>query len=573
MRTRKKLATALAAGAMVTLAACSGNSPTQPAHSQPGGSSGTTTPVGSAVGPAQHKKGGDVTIVNVQGQTWTCQFNPYNPAVNAFALGFVYEPLVFVNTLANAQTTPILATKYAWSSDKKSITFTIRKGVKWSDGTPFTPSDVVFTFDLMKSQPATDLYSLWKGAGLQSVTAHGDQVTMKFSKPAQPYFYFFADQVGIVPEHIWSKGAPATNAATWADSNPVGTGPYVVNPCTSNNIQYMANPRYWQPGRPYIQKVEYPAYLDNGPANLDLANGNGTWGSQFIPNIQRFYLSQSSDNNTWSPPVTNVSIYPNLAPSRPTSKLAVRQAISMAINRDLVSKIGESGEEPAANQTGIVMPTFKNYYDSSAVAAAGFDKPNPAKATQLMASLGYSPSHPLNLSIITVTGYTDWDASLAVIKQELAPIGINLTVQDLAGQTYDSDLYNGNFDLAYYGPAGGPTPYYEMRFNLYSPNSAPIGKSASGDYERYHNAAVDALLNEYAAASTSQQVAIIKQIGQAMLRDVPVIPVTEGVDWFQYNTSDIEGWPTQAQPYAQPAAFNVPDVEQLLLRLYSKSAQ
>ena len=73
-------------------------------------------------------------------------------------------------------------------------------------------------------------------------------------------------------------------------------------------------PDYWQPGKPYIQKVEYPAYLDNGPANLDLASGKAQWGSQFIPNIKKFYLAKSADNNTWSPPVTNVELFPNLDP-------------------------------------------------------------------------------------------------------------------------------------------------------------------------------------------------------------------------------------------------------------------
>jgi peptide/nickel transport system substrate-binding protein len=57
-----------------------------------------------------------------------------------------------------------------------------------------------------------------------------------------------------------------------------------------------------------------------------------------------------------------------------------------------------------------------------------------------------------------------------------------------------------------------------------------------------------------------------------MLEDVPVIPTTEGVDWFQYNTKDIAGWPTPQDPYAQPSAFAVPDVEQVLLRIYSRSA-
>jgi peptide/nickel transport system substrate-binding protein len=58
-----------------------------------------------------------------------------------------------------------------------------------------------------------------------------------------------------------------------------------------------------------------------------------------------------------------------------------------------------------------------------------------------------------------------------------------------------------------------------------------------------------------------------------MISDVPVIPVTESVDWFQYNDTDVKGWPTADNPYAQPAAFNIPDNEQVLLGLWSQSAQ
>jgi peptide/nickel transport system substrate-binding protein len=519
-----------------------------------------------------HKQGGTVTIANVQGQTWTCQFNPFNPSVNAVSLGFVYEPLVFVNILRNAEETPMLASSYAWGPGKKSIEFTVRSGVQWNDGQPFTAQDVAYTFDLMKRVPATDLYSLWTGAGLKSVTAAGDKVTMTFTQSAEPYFFYFANEVGIVPQHIFGTGDAGAHPDTWSDKNPVGTGPFMVNPCSANNIQYTANPKYWQKGKPYIQKVEYPAYLDNGPANLDLANGKAQWGSQFIPNIQKFYLDKSKDNATWSPPVTNVTLYPNNDPSRPTGKLGVRQAIAMALDRAQVATIGEGGQQPPANQTGIVTPTFDKYFDSAALNSSGFAKQDVDKAKQALQSAGYSTSHKLKLSVITVTGYTDWDASLAVIKQQLEAIGIDLTVQDLAGQTYDNKLYTGDFDLAYYGESGGPTPYYELRKWLYSKNSAPLGKQASSNYERYNNPAVDALLNQYPTADDAGQVAIVKQIEAAMLKDVPVIPVTESVDWFQYNTADIGGWPTKDDPYAQPAAFNVPDVEQLLLRIYSTSA-
>jgi peptide/nickel transport system substrate-binding protein len=567
---RTTIAAAVAMSVSLLAAACSGS---DTATSSDNGT-GTTAKEASSTAKATHKQGGTLTIANVQGQTWTCQFNPFNPAVNTVSLGFVYEPLVFVNLLQDQKETPMLASSYQWGAGKKSIVFTIRPGVKWNDGQPFTAEDVAYTFDVMKRVPATDLYSLWTGAGLRSVTAAGDKVTMTFSQAAGPYFFNFANQVGIVPKHVFSTGPAAEHPDTWDDKAPVGTGPYKVDPCTANNIQYVANPSYWQPGKPYLQKIQYPAYLDNGPANLDLANGKAQWGSQFIPNIKALYLNKSKDNHTWSPPVTNVEIVPNLDPSHPaTSKLAVRQAIALAIDRQKIGLIGEGGQQPAANQTGVVVPTFDKYYDPAAVAAAGYDKPDPEKAKSLLAGLGYSEANPLKLTIITITGYTDWDASLAVVKQQLKPVGIDLTVADLAQQTFDSRLFNGDFDLAYYGQAGGPTPYYELRQMLYSKNSAPIGKPASSNYERYSNKEVDALFDRYPTADEAGQVDIVKQVGAAMMRDVPIIPTTESVNWFQYNTADIAGWPTESDPYAQPAAYSVPDVEQLLLHVYSKSAQ
>jgi peptide/nickel transport system substrate-binding protein len=78
-----------------------------------------------------------LTISNESGTTWTCGFNPYNPTVDSLAVGTVYEELTFVNVLKSGATTPWLASSYAWSNNNKTLTFTIRSGVKWSDGKPF----------------------------------------------------------------------------------------------------------------------------------------------------------------------------------------------------------------------------------------------------------------------------------------------------------------------------------------------------------------------------------------------------------------------------------------------------
>src|SRR6516162_8760492 len=104
---------------------------------------------------------GVLTLDNESGGTWTCDFNPFNLSDVSFSVGNIYEPLVFVNALQNAKTTPWLATSWAWGNGDKQLTFTIRNGVKFSNGTPLTAADVVYTFNLLKQNKTLDINSVW----------------------------------------------------------------------------------------------------------------------------------------------------------------------------------------------------------------------------------------------------------------------------------------------------------------------------------------------------------------------------------------------------------------------------
>jgi peptide/nickel transport system substrate-binding protein len=531
------------------------------------------------------KVGGKLTIDNESGSTWDCQFNPFNTAatLGLTAIGWVYEPLEYVNILKSGSTgrisaTPWLATSSKWSNAFKTLTFTIRKGVKWTDGKPFTAQDVVYSFNAMKSK-AIDLDAVWANDGgpLTGVAASGsDQVVFTFKSPAQQYFYYIADQTPIVPQHIWSS-LNQTKLISYKDPSPVGTGPYKVANCTAQNIKYLRNPDYWQakPGHPVpaVKEVDYPSFLSNTSANLALSQGQAQWGGQYVPNIKSFWVAKDpAHRHYWFAPVLNVNLIPNL--SNPLlSKLAVRQAIAYAIDKSKVSRLGESGYQKPANQTGVVTPTFQGWFDSS-LTQPTYD---PAKAQQILNSAGFKKGsngiyqdksgHPLSFTVKTVSGFSDWDASLAVISQELKAVGIGLTVQDENSTPYTTDLQSGHFQLAYAGSGGpssavgGPTPYYELRGLLFSGN---IGLT---DYSRYKSASTDALFNQYGGANLAQQHQIIDKIQKVMVDQVPFIPVTEGVDWYQYDTSNFTGWPTPSNPYAQPSPYQAPDLEVVLTRL------
>ena len=538
-----------------------------------GSSSSSSSSSGSTNG--QTSANSTLTISNENGALWTCGFNPLNSSYNLLSVGFIYEPLVYVNPLQSGKTTPMLASSYSWGAGNKSLTFTIRQGVKWSDGTPLTAADVAYTFNLEKKYPALDLTGVW--SVLSSVTSTGNTVTMDFSTVAVPYFYYIADQTPIVPEHIWSTIA---NPATDSIKNPVGTGPYVMSKCSPQNITYTANPHYWQPGLPRIHTLQYPAFTSNSTANDTLASGQAQWGAQYIPDIESFYTSKNPNFHYWFPPVLNVSMVPNLT-NPLLSNIKVREAMSYAIDRDKVSTIGESGYEPPANQTGVVTPTFSSSLDSQALASWG-SAYDAAKAKSLLQSAGYHPGsdgimtnaagQKLQFTVINIGDYSDWVASMQVIQQDLKAVGISITPDNLSNTDYQADLFNGHYQLAYVEQyTFGPGAYYELNNWLNSANTAPVGKQAASNYERYSNSATDALLNQYSTTTDpATQQSILNQLQQVMLSQVPFIPVVEGVDWYQYDTSSFTGWPTSSNPYAQPPVWAFPDNEQVLLHLSPK---
>src|SRR5437660_5645752 len=100
----------------------------------------------------------------------------FNPLVATQAIwgmgadGLIYEPLLQFNIAAPPKFYPWLATAYQWSNGGKSVSFTIRPGVKFSDGSPMTPTDVVFSYNLVKKNPSINLADLT----ISSVSASGN---------------------------------------------------------------------------------------------------------------------------------------------------------------------------------------------------------------------------------------------------------------------------------------------------------------------------------------------------------------------------------------------------------------
>lgn len=516
-----------------------------------------------------------LTIVANQTDTWTDNFNPYFDATSnviASSEGLIYEPLLFFDKFTGTYT-GMLASSYSTSSDGKQITFNLRQGVQWSDKQPFTSADVVFTFKMLKQFSALDVNGLWTLPIISDVSAPDDHtVVVTLASPNNDALFAIGDQTWIVSQHEWSTVKDPTN---YADTNPVGTGPYLVESFTPQLIKMKKNPNYWQPGLPKVQEIRFPAYKDNSTAELAMDQGLVDWNSIFAPNLQNTFEKRDPDHNHfWFPPSDVLYILVNLKKA-PFDQLAVRQAISLAIDRSQWSRIAESGYETPASPTGL-LPLDDKYLDPTYQNLKFSVDTN--KATQLLEGAGFhkgsdgiyadAAGHRLSFSFEIPSGYTDWVAGAPVIANDLKAIGIEINVKTVSVDVFTTDVQNGNFEITMQGTISGPSPYNIYSSLLLSSNSAPIGQQANGDYERWSDPTTDQLLNQFITSNdpTVQQQAM-SGLEKILVEQVPAIPLTNEPYWYEYNSTNFTGWPDPQHEYALPSPYQYPDDEIVLLHL------
>jgi peptide/nickel transport system substrate-binding protein len=519
----------------------------------------------AACGGANNGQGSNTALTIQQGPNgdFTQAFSPYSPSPDPGIQGMVYQPLLYFNQL-NGSITPLLASSYQVSNDAKNFTFTIRRGVKWSDGQPFTASDVVFTLDMVKQYPAADQSSLW--SVIQSVTAPDDHtVVVTLKKPDAPLLWYLAGQTYIVPEHAWAHAGDPTK---FVNSNPIGTGPFKLKTFSPQLIVYDKNMNYWEPGKPQVSEVRYPAYDSNTSLELDLDRGNLDWVGMFASNINQTYVSRDSQHNHyWFSPGNIVALYLNLTRA-PFNNVNVRKAISLALDREQMSRVAEDGYEPVANPTGLILPNQQSYL-SPAYKSLSFQQ-NVAQAQQLLQRAGYkkdargiyadASGKELSFSLNVISGWSDWVTMCQVAASNLATVGIKANVNAIAQNAFTTDLQTGNYDVSIYSVSGGPTPYYSYENLLDSKRAAPVGQTALTNFERWSDTGTDTLLRQYESTTDQNiQKQAIYGLQNVMVDQVPVVPLVYGVNWYEYNTRNFSGWPDQNNQYAVPSPWTGPD--------------
>jgi len=511
-------------------------------------------------GSSKTSSSATLTMESSPESTITQAFNPFVTTQAAYgmgATGLIYEPLIQFDLANPTVQYPWLATSYKWGDSGKQITFTIRSGVKWSNGSALTPADVAYTFDLVKANASINL----GGLSISSVTTSGSTVTLTFASPQYTNLEEIAG-TAIVPKAIWSK---AGNPATFADATPVGTGPYMLQSFTPQGFTLKKNPNYWQASKVKVAKVFFPVYTSNTGALSALFSGQITWTGNFIPGLQKQFVDKApAYHHFWEAAGGDESFEPNLT-KWPTNNLAVRKAISLAVDRTQLGAEGEAGlENPVLNATGLTLPTF-SAWGGPVSSLTVSPHAQTAAAKKVMEAAGFKMGSngffqqggkTVALTIISPSAYTDMSEVDSIAAQELKAAGIDATFQGLSVSAWNNDVADGDFDMTEHWSNGGITPY-----NMYNGwlNSALATKTATGDYERLKVPALDADLAKLSGANTvAQQTAALVPLEKYVAANLPVIPVETASEWFEYNSQNFVGWPTQSNPYetGQPSGTN-----------------
>ena len=503
-------------------------------------------------------RNGTLTISGDAGNpTLVENFNPFQPSTELHGTFLLYEPLE-IRSPVDGTFTPFLATGHTFPNPS-TVRFTLRSGVKWSDGQPFSAADVAFTFTLLKKYPALDTTGVW--SQISKVETTDTTATFTFKQPNVPFAGVLAG-TPIVPAHVWTGVADPTK---FANTKPVGTGPFTLAKFAPTQYILDKNPSYWQAAKIAPAHVVFPASSPNaGAQQLDTSNGRFDWSYSFLPNVNQTFVSRNPQQNKyWFPPGGVIGLYLNLTKA-PYTNADFRRGISLALNRDLIAQKAVNGYLSGASQSGLILPNLQKWLDTSlpnkgnvsqnqdaALAAfkqAGYTK----QGNRLVSSTGKQAT----MTITLPGNYSDWVAASKELANQLNAIGIKATLELPQFDAYNQAIQGGTFDAAFGGFGGTGDPYTDFNNALNSSFATAVNTPTANNFERFKDPAVDQDLATLAKATdlATQQEAT-HALEQVMATQVPVVLMYYGGSWGLFTTKNFTGWPTAADPYTLPTNY------------------
>jgi peptide/nickel transport system substrate-binding protein len=512
----------------------------------------------ACVDPAEQAPPGTLVVSQEQAASWSRNFNPLLPSGTArwAATACIYEPLLIFNTVTQ-EWVARLASEFHWVEEGTVLAMKIRPGVRWSDGTPFSVQDVLYTFSLLKEVPLLDSGNVW--SFIESIEPQEDSwIHFQFQRPYVPGLAHIGHQL-IVPEHIFSE---VEQPETFSNPNPVGTGPFTEILKFDQQVWDLGrNPFFWQEGKPMVEALRFPAFPDNDQANVALIRGEVDWAGNFVPAIDRIYVDRDPEHHHYWFPLISSTIFLYANTQRENLRdPRIRKALSYAIDRQRVTRVGMYEYTQAASPTGLSLAHNK-WIDKSLEASSDWTQYEPDRTVELLEEAGLkrdskgrwmdANNELLSFEVTVPAGWSDWVRSCQVMVQGFKEIGIDARLVTRDFSAWLHSVQHGDFDLAMGWSQSGVTPYEFFKGLMSTETVQPIGELSGSNWHRFGLPAVDELLTAFEGISDpSEQAAIMNQLQALFAQEVPAIPLFPGPAWGAYNDKRFTGFPSADNPYA-----------------------
>jgi peptide/nickel transport system substrate-binding protein len=422
---------------------------------------------------------------------------------------------------------PALATSWTISPDQKSITFNLRKGVKFHNGKELDADDVKYSVEKMLNPPLpgsiTTVSQVPGFLGVDVVSKYVARLNLKTRDARVFGFLAWGRYSPIVPAGLYDQINVSRNA--------IGTGPYrMVGFNPNDRVEYLANQSFWKKGQPYMDAMTLKTLpdeqariaalragaIDGATVSSDGANALRSDGNLVVLKggtaaFRELQLTIKGDPKPWH-------------------DVRVRQAVNFAINRQAIIDTVYNGN---GNYSGIVPPGYGPWPLTQAELKTKYQKFDLAKAKALMAAAGQSKGFSVKLS--TFSTPLDFQQVASVIKSQLKAINIDVEIVAQEPGTFAANNGTGNFewDLTARGMRGDVDGY----LGEYNPSNTIYQRW----YPLYKNVKVwRAIGNGKITLDPAKRSPIYKQAQILLQNDLPQIGLVQ-VNKYQVVNKRVQG--------------------------------
>src|SRR5436190_13714 len=533
----------------------------------------TPAAVDRAAAPAAHKC---LVMTGSGDPAFTRNFNPYTSTglpSGSFVQGAFYEPLL-ITAEGKSKPQPWLARSYSWSNRNRTLRLNLVHNARWSDGKALTSADVVYSLTAGRQDKIMDRVGLTGAANeIVSIKARGNYtVLITLKTPDSQFISSILNRQFVVPKHVWSKVADPSN---FTNSKPVGSGPFdVIARFTTQDYVFNKNPHYWRKGLPKIACLEYVQAASNDSALALIQNGQVDWTHNFVPNVDKAYVARDKKHfhAFYAKTAYPISLILDTT-DYPYSLASFRKALSLAIDRKTVSKLGEYGYAPPTDAIGL-NGLFPSWVTDPAVKklANQMATYSPAAAKKALTDAGFTyksgklidpKGDAVKLNIHVISGWSDWVASNQIITRNLRDIGISSDVAlEPDWGAWWPNASAGKFPTLLWQGGSQGSPYGYFYANLSQNAFIPKGEDASptGNWEHFSDAQSTQLLNQWKVTlNVTKQKQIATQLEKAFLQHMPIVPLFIGPRWSTYSTKYFHCFANAKDFYGDPIFTTFPD--------------